>query len=270
MARVLALVTNDDGIDAHGLRVLAQVAVEAGLDVLVAAPHQERSGSGAALSALEAGGRLMHESQEWPELAGSAARRGSLRVMSVEASPAMIAMLACRGALGDVPDLLLSGINHGQNTGHMVLHSGTVNAALTAAYHGVPALAVSHVAERPRHWDSAAAAASRVLAWMLDSNLERLGSTNGRATAARTLNVNVPDIPARELRGVRQARLARFGTVRAEVTELGERHSTITFRREPVEPEPGTEEECLRAGYASITALRGPSELAMEFGTLPT
>lgn len=272
--------TNDDGIDAPGVRVLAQVAVAAGLDVLVAAPHEERSGSGAGLSALEEGGRLIHEPRQWPELAGSSAR-----VMSVEASPAMIAMLACRGALGAVPDLVLSGVNNGQNTGHMVLHSGTVNAALTAAYHGVPGLAVSQAAERPRHWETAAVAAQQVLAWMLASFERPSGSSagnvapvdaplsapltvDGRALAARTLSVNVPDIPVGQLRGIRQARLARFGTVRADVTEFGERHSTLTFRREPVDPEPGAEEECLRAGYASVTALRGPSELAMEFGPL--
>jgi len=65
---VLALVTNDDGIDAEGLRALTRVAVRSGLDVLVAAPHREYSGYGAALSALHEGGRLMFEERDWPEM----------------------------------------------------------------------------------------------------------------------------------------------------------------------------------------------------------
>jgi 5'-nucleotidase len=122
------LVTNDDGIDSIGLRVLAGVAVEAGCEVVVAAPHTERSGSSAALTVLEEHGRLgVHEHR----LAGL-----DVRALGVEATPAFIAMVAARGAFGEPPDLVASGMNHGPNTGHAVLHSGTVGAALTAATFG--------------------------------------------------------------------------------------------------------------------------------------
>jgi 5'-nucleotidase len=255
MARVLALVTNDDGIDAHGLRMLAEVTIEAGLDVLIAAPHREYSGQGAALSALEEGGRLIHRERDWDGPRGA----GSIRMLSVEASPAMIAMIASRGGLGTVPDVVLSGINHGPNTGHLVLHSGTVNAVLTGAYHGISGLAVSMNAMKPEHWPTAQVATRPVLGWLL-------GRAAGRPVVS--LSLNAPDIPGSELRGIRQARLSDFGAVQAEIREVGASHTTLTFRRETPEPEPGTDHAALRDGYASLAALRGPSEVAMDFGAL--
>ena len=101
-----ALITNDDGISSEGLRVLAQAAVAAGLDVTVAAPDSERSGSGAAISALEPGGRLLVTEQALDGLDGVPA-------FAVRASPALIAFVATGGVFGPSPDVVLSGINHG-------------------------------------------------------------------------------------------------------------------------------------------------------------
>ena len=96
-ARLRVLVTNDDGIDSHGLHVLASVAVEAGLDVVVAAPHREASGSSAALTSLTADGRLVVHDVELPDLEVD-------RAVGVEAAPAFIAFVAVRGAFGEPPD----------------------------------------------------------------------------------------------------------------------------------------------------------------------
>src|SRR5215469_4750340 len=126
MAGMRALITNDDGIGSVGLRLLAEVAAGAGLEVTVAAPDTERSGSGTGLSALEPGGRLRLAEQALPGLDG-------IRAVAVQASPAFIVYAATGGAFGPVPDIVLSGINVGPNVGHAVLHSGTVGAALTAA-----------------------------------------------------------------------------------------------------------------------------------------
>src|ERR1700722_6104084 len=170
MGVMRALITNDDGIGSRGLRVLARAAVAAGLDVTVAAPDSERSGSGAALSALEPGGgarggggpggRLLVGEQPLDGLDG-------VRAFAVRASPALIAFVATSGVFGSVPDIVLSGVNHGPNTGPAVLHSGAVGAALTAASHGIPALAISLAAQVPVHWDAAGAATARALAWFL-------------------------------------------------------------------------------------------------------
>lgn len=236
------LITNDDGIDSVGLRTLATMAVEAGLDVIVAAPHVEHSGSSASLTALQDDGRLVvHER--------SLAGLPDVRAIGVEASPALISFLAAREAFGPAPELVLSGINHGPNTGHAILHSGTVGAALTAATHGIPGMAVSLAAAEPEHFDTAKEVARRALAWMLE-----------HAADAMVLNVNVPNVPLPDLRGLQTARLAAFGAVQADIAEVGEGYVTVTFSDIDAEREAGTDAALVEAGWATATALRTPSE----------
>jgi 5'-nucleotidase len=237
---VRVLITNDDGVDTIGIRTLARAAVDKGLQVIVAAPHQERSGSSAALSALEQDGRLVVENRSLDGLDGVAA-------LAVHATPALIVFTAVRGAFGEPPDLVLSGINHGPNTGMAVLHSGTVGAALTACAHGLPALAVSLAAESPAHWETAMQATTRALGWFMD-----------HASEPYVLNVNVPDIPPEQLRGLRQGRLASFGAVQAKVGERNRGYVTVTFEEIDQEPPPDTDVALLRNGWASATALQPP------------
>jgi 5'-nucleotidase len=237
-----ALITNDDGIDSEGLHILARVAVAAGLEVTVAAPDAERSGSGTALSALEADGRLLVEDRVLPGLPG-------VRAVAVQASPALIVFVAADGAFGPRPDLVLSGINQGPNTGRAVLHSGTVGAALTAQTHGIPALAVSLVSVKPTYWDTAATAAAQALDWFARG-----------ADQPIVANVNVPDVPAEKLRGLRPARLARFGAVQASIGNPGDGFIPVTFSPPDQEPEPDSDLALVRQGWATVTALVGPCE----------
>ncbi|HEX2176659.1 MAG TPA: 5'/3'-nucleotidase SurE [Nocardioidaceae bacterium] len=238
-----ALITNDDGIHTAGLQTLAQVAVKAGLDVIVAAPHVERSGASASLTALEEGGRLVLHEESLDGLDG-------VRALGVEATPGFIAFAAAHRAFGPPPDILLSGVNHGPNTGNAVLHSGTVGAALTARTHGASSLAVSNVAPSPEHWDTAAEMAERSLTWLL----EHMGDD------PLTLSVNVPDIPLSECKGLRAARLAAFGAVQADVGEAGEGYVTMTFSEVDEEAEPGTDAYLLAEGWATVTSLAAPCE----------
>lgn len=238
-----ALVTNDDGIDAAGLRTLAAVAVDAGLDVVIAAPHAEFSGASASLTALGTDGRLLVHDRSIDGLDG-------VRAVGVEAAPAFITFAAVHGAFGPVPDLVLSGVNHGPNTGHAVLHSGTVGAALTAATQGRRALAVSMASEAPVHLDTAAAVARRALRWLLAAD-------TGDPFA---LSVNVPDVALPELRGLRPARLAAFGAVQASVAEVGEGFVTLTIAAVDAVHEPGTDAALLLDGWATATVLVGPCE----------
>lgn len=242
-ARLHVLVTNDDGIDSHGLHVLASVAVEAGLDVVVAAPHREASGSSAALTSLTADGRLVVHDVELPDLEVE-------RAVGVEAAPAFIAFVAVRGAFGEPPDLVLSGVNHGPNTGHAVLHSGTVGAALTASTHGVRAMAVSMATPEPRHWGAAKAVSRQALDWLLAAPPDD----------PVVLNINVPDVPEHRLRGLRRARLAPFGAVQAEVVEAGEGAVTLTFNEVTPGSDPGTDAALVAEGWATLTPLLAPCE----------
>ncbi|MEX5636244.1 5'/3'-nucleotidase SurE [Parafrankia sp. FMc2] len=237
-----ALITNDDGIDSGGLRALVRTAVACGLDVTVAAPDGERSGSSASLSALESQGRLLVEERSLDGVP-------DLTALSVHASPALIVFVGVRGAFGPEPDVVLTGVNHGPNTGQAVLHSGTVGAALTAVTHGLPALAVSCAAAQPVHWESAALVAGRAVDWLL--------SYSG---APFVLNVNVPDLPSEQLHGMRPAVLAPFGAVQARIGERGRGYITTTFSETSEEAGPGTDVALLRRGWATITALERLTE----------
>jgi 5'-nucleotidase len=235
MTRVL--VTNDDGVAAPGLRVLAGVAADLGLEVTVAAPAWNSSGASASLTGVSEDGRLVYDERppadDWPAGVG--------RVIGVHAAPALIARVGIRGGFGEPPHLVLSGVNDGQNTGHAVLHSGTVGAALTAATHGCRSVAVSLAGGR--HWDTAADVARGVIERALD------------APPPLVVNVNVPDVPPSELRGVRRAPLARFGAVSTHVTEPGEGYVAVSFSEIDPHAEPGTDAALLAEGWATVTPL---------------
>jgi 5'-nucleotidase len=245
-----ALITNDDGIDSAGLRRLAQVAVAAGLKVTVAAPDGERSGTSAAMSGL-AGGRLLVADRTLGGLE-------NVPAVAVQASPAMIVFAGTHGAFGPPPDIVLAGINRGPNSGQAILHSGTVGAALTAASAGLPALAVSLASDRAEHWDTAAAVTTRVLGWFLP-----------RAEIPVAVNVNVPDRPADQLRGLHAARLASYRVARAIIGEPGEGFIPITFPELDAQPGADTDLALIREGWATVTVLEGLSEsTALDLSTL--
>src|SRR4051794_28126334 len=230
------LITNDDGWESLGIGVLASIARDLGATVTVAAPAWNSSGASAALTGVTEQGRLLIEERERDDVPG-------VQIIAVEAAPAMIVRAGVHGAFGAPPELVLSGINDGANTGHAVLHSGTVGAALTAATHGCRAVAFSLASGRPADHGAAVHVARRVIPWAAD------------APAPLTLNVNVPSCPADELRGLRAAELADFGAVHTNVTEHGEGHVALTFTEIKPSGEPNSDAALLAAGWATITAL---------------
>lgn len=234
--RLRALVTNDDGIESEGLRRLAAVAADAGLDVVVAAPATNASGASASLSATEAGGRIRTAQRALRDLDG-------LPAYGVDATPAFIAVLATRGAFGPPPEVVLSGINLGHNAGQAVLHSGTVGAALTGASHGCRAMAVSLIAGEGPRWDTAAAVAATVLPALLEG------------PPATVVNLNTPDLPVDEVRGLRRARLASFGAVQTNVAEVGRGFVRLEVVDVDAELEAGTDAAFLAEGWATLTPL---------------
>ncbi|MGH9000024.1 MAG: 5'/3'-nucleotidase SurE [Acidimicrobiia bacterium] len=242
------LVTNDDGIGSEGLRRLALVAAEAGLRVTVAAPTDDVSGASASITAVEEEGRFMVERRRLAGLEDADA-------YAVRGLPAFIALTGSRGAFGDEPDIVLSGINAGSNTGYAILHSGTVGAALTASTNGCRAMAVSLAPttgddwnDVDWHWSTAADLACTLLPWLAE------------APAGTVLNLNVPNLPGGEVRGLRHATLARFGAVQTNVVERGEGYVRTEVSEIDAEYQPGTDAFLLRQGYATLTALRPVSE----------
>jgi 5'-nucleotidase len=232
------LVTNDDGVDSAGIHALAAAMLADGHDVFVVAPTDDRSGAGASIGHMIFGGPPPVEQRVWDDLP-------DLPVHAIDAPPAMAVFATCLGAFGDLPDVLASGINPGANTGHLVLHSGTVGAALTGAGYGIPAVAVSidWSIEREYHWDVAARMAAAAVEWAAKPDGD-----------ARVLNVNVPNLAMGELKGVREAELAPAGEVwvaSADVSQ-GDLKIEITGRADPA---PGTDVALVRDGYVSVTPL---------------
>jgi 5'-nucleotidase len=235
MTRVL--VTNDDGIDSPGLHALAGLAVDVGLEVLVAAPARESSGASASLGAVEEHGRVVIEPRPIEALPG-------VESLAVRAAPAFIVRAALHGAFGSEPDLVLSGINQGPNTGHAVLHSGTVGAAMTAATYGRRSLAVSLAAGGDQwRWSTAVKIARPVVEWLLEP---------GKVTV---LNLNVPNTASERVRGLRRAPLASFGAVQTKVTEVGYGYVQLEYSEIDPTNEPDSDAGLLAHNWACITPL---------------
>jgi len=235
---VRVLVTNDDGVAASGLAALAAGMVAAGHDVVVAAPSRDYSGSGAGIGPLHAGTGIEVARVELPGI-------GATPAFSVDGPPALAVMAARLGAFGAEPHVVVSGVNQGTNTGRSVLHSGTVGAALTAANFGISGLATSIATGEPSQLATAVSLATAALSWLID------------APARTVLNLNVPNLNAADVRGVRTARLAPFGSVRAALAESRDGRLQIELAETDVELDPDTDTALVMAGYAAITALVG-------------
>lgn len=184
------LITNDDGIDAPALPILASALAAAGHDVRVAAPRVGHSGCGASIGSVAEGHRIRVERVA---LAGAQ----GLTAYAVDSPPAFIVLAALQGRFGPPPEVVVTGPNSGLNLGPLVLHSGTLGAAVTAASQGVPALALSTEKRARFGYGTASQFCQR--------HLDRLVAAMGAGAA---LNINVPDLPLQQVRGVRQTRLA--------------------------------------------------------------
>ena len=235
------LVTNDDGIDAEGLHVLARTLAGADHDVVVAAPDCDASGSGAALGVFHADSHIDVKRVEIPDCDVSA--------WAVSGPPGLCTLAARLGAFGTPPDIVVSGINAGLNTGRAILHSGTVGAALTAQNFGAKGLAVSVQATEPWRWDTAATIALEVLELLIE------------APPRSVLNLNVPARAREDIEDVRWARLAAFGSVRAAIGEVqtdGSLQIELQATNEQLPPD--TDTALCAAGYATLTTLVGIAE----------
>ena len=232
------LVTNDDGVDAPGIAVLAAALAADGHDVLVVAPSTDRSGSGAALG------------QFWgteppPVTAVRWDAHPDLTVFSIDAPPGTAVLAAALGGFGEPPDLVVAGINPGANTGHLVVHSGTVGAALTGVGLDIPGIAVSMMwaDDTPYLWDTAAAMAVAAVDWALKPD-----------GGPRLLNINVPNVPVHELAGVQETQLAPHGEVWVASADVSSGDLRLDFKPRG-DAAPGTDVAALQAGYVSVTPL---------------
>src|SRR3546814_880496 len=190
------LLTNDDGVNAAGLKVLEKIAREFSDDIWVVAPTEEQSGAGHSLT-LTFPVRL---------------RKLGERRFCVTGTPTDSVMMAIAWIMkDDPPDLILSGVNRGANLGEDVTYSGTVSAAMEGALAGIPSVALSQAYAREGMGDTVPFAAAE--AWA-DEVLRPLIAA---PMAPRTLvNVNFPALLPTKVRGIRvtQQGLRDYGRLR--------------------------------------------------------
>lgn len=224
------LVTNDDGIMAPGIQALAARLREMG-EVFVVAPDREQSASGHALT-------LQHPlrvNEIGPGMWG------------VTGTPTDCVLLALHAILnGEKPDLLVSGINAGVNMGDDVTYSGTVSAAFEGTLLSIPSIAVS-LATPGNSWDAAAEYAAEIAGLVVRHGLP----------PKTLLNVNVPALPAAEIRGWRLTRLGHrvFQDIIVAKTDPRGRPYYWVGGHPVWDPQEKTDITAIQEGYVSVTPL---------------
>lgn len=225
------LLSNDDGYTAEGLRCLMESMRERG-DIHVVAPDRNRSGASNSLT-LHSPLRV----QLHPD-----------GVYSVDGTPTDCVHLGITGLLDAEPDMVVSGINAGANLGDDVLYSGTVAAAMEGRFLGLPAIAVSCVAERPQHFATAAAVTGKIVDLLRKDPLP----------ADTILNVNVPDLPIDAIRGYQATRLGHRHKSEPVIKEQDPRGRPIYWigpAGSEQDAGPGTDFHAIREGFVSVTPL---------------
>ena len=236
------LLTNDDGINARGLRLLEAVARKLSDDVWIVAPTEEQSGAGHSLT-LTTPVRL---------------RRHDDRRFSVTGTPTDAVMLALAHIMKDSPpDVIMSGINRGANLAEDVTYSGTVSAAMEGALAGVRSIALSQAYSREGMADhDRALAMQRAEAWAERELAPLLEFDSGPGTLT---NVNFPALPPEEVKGIRVCRqgLRDYGRLRIVQRTDPRGYDYYWFGLGPMVQTPGhsTDLEAIADGYVSISPL---------------
>ena len=241
------LVTNDDGFRARGVQVLAQMLREYG-NVTVVAPYEPQSGKSTSLTLDKP---LLIEKLQQEAASGGL---GSLRVYSLTGTPADCAKMGINGYLmeGGLPDLLVSGINHGSNASAAAIYSGTLGAATEGALYGIPSVGLSINTHDADPDFEGTLYYSR---WILDRVLED-GMRNGIY-----LNVNFPAIPKDQIRGIRMARQGAGRWVREfdhRITLRGKHYFWMVgdFEDQEAVGTPDADHHLVDSGYVSIVPHR--------------
>jgi 5'-nucleotidase len=229
---VKILVSNDDGYFAPGITLLAEALRQLG-EVTVVAPERDRSGASNSLTL------------DRP----LTVRRAANGYFSVNGTPTDCVHIAITGLLDFTPDVVVSGVNLGANMGDDTIYSGTVAAAVEGYLLGIPSVAVSLTSKAGAHFESAIAIALQMV--------ERLRRRPFGEPVL--LNVNVPDIPAAELRGVEITRLGKRHKAEPVVklqTPRGETAYWIGQAGGAADAGPGTDFHAVEGGRVSVTPLR--------------
>ena len=225
------LLSNDDGYQAPGLLSLSE-SLQKIADITVVAPHLDRSAASNSLT-LQTPLRATEIKPGW---------------YKVDGTPTDCVHLGITGLLQNEPDMVVAGINSGPNLGDDVIYSGTVAAAMEGRYLGSPAVAVSINSFQPQHYDTAAIVIRNLVSKIIDKPLPK----------DIILNVNVPDVPIEDIRGVQTTRLGNRHKAEPAILDQDPRGKPI-FWVGAAGPEqdsgPGTDFHAISENFVSVTPL---------------
>ena len=234
MKRPLILVTNDDGINAPGIRTLISVVKNIG-DVIVVAPDSPQSGMGHAITINS----TLHSSRITP-------KNSEIIEYSCSGTPADCVKLAINELMPRKPDLCVSGINHGSNSSINVIYSGTMSAAIEAGIEGVPAIGFSLL---DYSWNADFKQSKDFISKITINAL-----SNGVPKGV-VLNVNIPSVKKSDIKGVKICRQAMAYWVEEfdkRKNPLGQEYYWLTGKFVNKDQGEDTDEWALKNNYISI------------------
>lgn len=235
MSKKHILVTNDDGIYASGIKALYEAMTELG-DVTVVAPNSERSAVGHAITLSD------------PLRVDKVKRSNGFRGFSVDGTPSDCVKIAIQALLENKPNIIVSGINLGSNTGTSIIYSGTVSAATEGTILDIPSVAISLDTFEEGDFSAAKSAAKAVVTLVLAKGLP----------AKTLLNVNVPAIPANEIKGYKitqQSNVAFRDRFEKRVDPKGRVYYWMTGQIFDPDGEADMDHNAMLDGYISISPI---------------
>lgn len=234
MERPLILVTNDDGINAPGIRTLISVVKNIG-DVIVVAPDSPQSGMGHAITINS----TLHSSRITP-------KDSEIIEYSCSGTPADCVKLAINELMPRKPDLCVSGINHGSNSSINVIYSGTMSAAIEAGIEGIPAIGFSLL---DYSWNADFKQSKNFISKIT------LNALNNGIPKGVVLNVNIPSVKKSDIKGVKICRQAMAYWVEEfdkRKNPLGQEYYWLTGKFVNKDKGEDTDEWALSNNYISI------------------
>lgn len=232
----LILITNDDGINAKGLNTLIELAMEFG-DVVVMAPGINLSGKSHSLTT------------ERPLRVNSVKKEDGLSIYSCDGTPVDCVKLAVEHFCPRQPDLVISGINHGSNSSINVLYSGTMGAVIEATALGIDAIGFSLLNHNPEaDFSGCVPYVRHIVGNVLEKGLP----------ADVSLNVNIPRLPASEIKGIRichEAKAKWIDSFEKRLDPQGRPYWWLTGKFECDNPPESSDEWALSHGYVSIVPI---------------
>lgn len=229
------LVSNDDGIHSQGIFELVQELKKIG-DVTVVAPSSEQSAVGHAIT------------MNIPLRIKEVIRRGQFFGYAVDGTPADCVKIGMRNIIKDIPDVVISGINHGSNTAINIIYSGTVSAAREAAIMDIPAIAVSITSHKAKNFNYAAKFAANLAKLVVTRDLPK----------GTLLNVNVPDIPEDQIKGsllTKQGKSKWLETYEERIDPFGNKYFWLTGELKVTDTEDNMDHKAVLNNYVSVTPI---------------